>query len=185
MIGDVSSHGYRAALIMALVMSASSIHAQTTVDPAEMLNALLATLREELESTEMFISVFYAVIDPARRTLRYANAGHPHAFVVGGDGTTERLAALDPPLGMSPRHPPAVERPWVPGEDLLLLFTDGISDARSRLDVRLGEQVVLDLVRDARTEPPARIVETVFNALRAHVGDAIRRDDLTLLVARS
>lgn len=185
MIGDVSSHGYRAALIMALVMSASSIHAQTTVDPAEMLNALLATLREELESTEMFISVFYAVIDPSRRILRYANAGHPHAFVVAGDGTTERLAAIDPPLGMSPRHPPAAERPWAPGEDLLLLFTDGISDARNRLDARLGEQVVLDLVRDTRAEPPARIVEAVFSALRAHVGDAIRRDDLTLLVARS
>ena len=49
MIGDVSSHGYRAALIMALVMSAASIHAQTTADPQEMLNAMLATIADELE----------------------------------------------------------------------------------------------------------------------------------------
>lgn len=185
MIGDVSSHGYRAALIMALVMSASAIHAQTTVDPAEVLNALLATLREELESTEMFVTIFYAVLDPGRGTLRYANAGHPHAFLVNGDGAAERLAALDTPLGMGGTHPTAVERPWHAGTDLLLLFTDGISDARNRLDARLGEQVVLDIVRDSRREHPSVVVERIFDALRSHVGDAIRRDDLTLLVARS
>lgn len=185
LIGDVSSHGYRAALIMALVMSASSIHAQNTADPGEMLDALLRTLREELESTEMFISIFYAVIDPTHGMLRYANAGHPHAFCIAADGSAERLAALDPPLGMSAQHPSAAERPWRAGSDLLLLFTDGISDARNRLDTRLGEKKVLDVVRAARRERPDAIVERVFAALRSHAGDAIRRDDLTILVARS
>jgi len=56
MIGDVSGHGYRAALIMALSMSASAIHAQNFINPGEMLGALLRSLREELETTEMFIS---------------------------------------------------------------------------------------------------------------------------------
>jgi len=185
MIGDVSSHGYRAALVMALAMSASSIHGQDTVDPADMLNALLTTLREELESTEMFISVFYAVLDPKRRTMRYANAGHPHAFVIGASGDIERLAALDPPLGMSANHPSARERSWTPGSDVLLLFTDGIADARNRLDVRMGEKKVLEVVRAARHEHPDRIVDRVFGALRSHAGDAIRRDDLTLLIART
>ncbi|HEY8311512.1 MAG TPA: GAF domain-containing protein, partial [Gemmatimonadaceae bacterium] len=54
MIGDVSSHGYRAALIMALAMSAAAIHAQSTLDPGAMLHALLYSLREELSNTEMF-----------------------------------------------------------------------------------------------------------------------------------
>ncbi len=185
MIGDVSSHGYRAALIMALVMSATAIHAQTFVDPAEVLNALLGTLREELESTEMFVSLFYGVLDPGRGTLRYANAGHPHAFLVSEEGTAERLEALDTPLGMGGAHPSAAERSWHAGRDVLLLFTDGIPDARNRLDARLGEQVVIDIVREARHEHPTAIVERVFDALRLHVGDAIRRDDLTILVARS
>ncbi|MEO6443572.1 MAG: GAF domain-containing SpoIIE family protein phosphatase [Gemmatimonadaceae bacterium] len=185
MIGDVSSHGYRAALVMALVMSASAIHAQTTEDPGVMLNALLATLREELESTEMFISLFYAVLDPVHGSLRYANAGHPHAFVVDADGNAERLAALDPPLGMSIRHPGTSERSWTPQGDLLLLFTDGISDARNRQDLRLGEHRVIDIVRASRNEAPARIVGRVFDALHAHAGEMIRRDDLTLLVART
>ncbi len=71
------------------------------------------------------------------------------------------------------------------GTDMLLLFTDGIPDARNRLDARLGEEVVLDVVREARREHPKVVVERVFDALRSHVGDAIRRDDLTLLIARS
>jgi sigma-B regulation protein RsbU (phosphoserine phosphatase) len=185
MVGDVSSHGYRAALVMALVMSASSIHAQTTADPAEMLDALLATLKEELESTEMFISIFYCVIDPSRGTLRYANAGHPHAFVISERGEVERLAALDPPLGMSTQPASARERRWQAKRDLLLLFTDGISDSRNRLDLRLGEQQVIDVARSSRKDAPRAIVDKVFATLEAHAGDMIRRDDLTLLVART
>ena len=144
---------------MALVMSASQVHAQTTADPAEMLGALLATLSEELASTEMFVSVFYGVLDPARGRLRYANAGHPHAFMVMSDGCVERLPASTPPLGMTEKLPSTAERPWVPNEDLLLLFTDGVSDARNRYDQRLGESSITDVVRAHRHEPPAALLE--------------------------
>ena len=185
MIGDVSSHGYRAALIMALAMSASAIHAQTTTDPAETLNAIIGSMREELNTTEMFITAFYGVIDRDRGELRYANTGHPHAFLVQEDGHMERLPALDPPIGMVESAPSAVSRPWAAGRDLLLLFTDGISDARNRLGARLGEQPVLDIVREYRGETPTQIVDRVFQMLALHTGDAPLRDDLTLVVLRS
>ena len=185
MIGDVSSHGYRAALIMALAMSASAIHAQTTVDAAETLSALLASLRDELESTEMFITVFYGVIDPTAGVLRYANTGHPHAFLISGDGTVSRLPALDPPLGMTTGRPDGASRAWRRGSDLLLLFTDGVSDARNDAGVRLGEQPVLDIVTQHRHEPTAAILERVFDALRAHVGESPRPDDLALVIVRN
>ena len=185
MIGDVSSHGYRAALIMALAMSASAIHAQTTSDPGLTLDALLQSLREELESTEMFISVFYGVIDRDAKRLRYSNTGHPHAFVISAAGKVERLPALDPPLGMVNDATTVGERVWHAGKDLLLLFTDGISDARDRTGKRLGEQVVLELVCAHRADDPASIVERVFDVLRTHIGDTPLRDDLTLVVLRS
>ena len=185
MIGDVSSHGYRAALIMALAMSASAIHAQTTIDAAETLSALLASLRDELESTEMFITVFYGVIDPTAGVLRYANTGHPHAFIVSAEGNVSRLPALDPPLGMTTGRPDGASRPWRRGSDLLLLFTDGVTDARDASGVRLGEQPVLDIVSQYRHEPTATILERVFDALRAHVGDSPRPDDLALVIVRN
>jgi len=184
MIGDVSSHGYRAALIMALVMSAASIHAQTTADPQEMLNAILATIAEELESTEMFVSAFYGVIDPFRRRMRFANAGHPHAFSVTADGCVERLAAGAPPLGMSAAVPRTEERTWDPGSELLVLFTDGVTDARDRFDQRFGEEAVLEVVLANFTAAPRVILDQVLARLQQHTGDVIRRDDLTMVIAR-
>ena len=97
MIGDVSGHGYQAALIMALTMSASAIHAQTTGDPGETLGALLSSMREELATTEMFISLFYAVVDRNSGRLRYANAGHPHAFVIPKSGKVVVDFTAEPP----------------------------------------------------------------------------------------
>jgi phosphoserine phosphatase RsbU/P len=185
MIGDVSSHGIRAALVMALVMSASSIHAQSTADPAEVLSKLLSTLSDELEHTEMFVTLFYAVLDPVHGRIRYANAGHPHAFVLGADGSIERLGALDPPMGMCASQLKARDRAWNPNRDVLLVFTDGVSDARNLQDLRLGEERVLDLARSMREEAPQAVVERLFAMVASHVGDAPRRDDLTLLVARS
>jgi sigma-B regulation protein RsbU (phosphoserine phosphatase) len=185
MIGDVSSHGYQAALIMALAMSASAIHAQASSDPTETLAALQASLRDELATTEMFISAFYGVVDRRKGELRYANTGHPHAFVIGGDGAIQRLPALDPPLGMVTSAPHGSARSWAAKTDLLLLFTDGVSDARNRADARLGEQAVLDTVTSNRTRPTTEIVERVFAMLSQHMGDVPPRDDLTLVVLRS
>lgn len=185
MIGDVSGHGYQAALIMALAMSASAIHAQTTADPGETLNALLASMRDELATTEMFISMFYGVIDRDSGRLRYANAGHPHAFVIPKKGKIERLPALDPPLGMGPTAPSGKSRPWSVGHDMLLLFTDGVSDARNRAGERLGEERILELGRQHRDDPPKVLVERIFELLDQHIGDTRRRDDLTIVALRS
>jgi sigma-B regulation protein RsbU (phosphoserine phosphatase) len=184
MIGDVSGHGYQAALIMALTMSASAIHAQTTADPGETLHALFWTVKEELTTTEMFISAFYGVVDAPHGELRYANTGHPHAFVLGADGVRERLAASDPPLGMQDFRPSTASRRWTDG-DLLVLFTDGVSDARNRAGERLGEDRVLETIQRHRSKRPDVILEQVFRVLDQHTGDAARRDDLTLVILRT
>ena len=185
MIGDVSGHGYQAALIMALTMSASAIHAQGTDDPAEMLHRLYSSLREELNTTEMFVSALYAVVDRVAGVLRYGNMGHPHAFVVAADGSIQRLGAGGPPLGMLDEAPTSEARPWNINGDVLLLFTDGITDARNREGTRLDEQPVLDCVREYRAESPTTISDRVFRLLDEYTGDVPRRDDLTLVVLKS
>lgn len=185
MIGDVSGHGYQAALIMALTMSASTIHSQAIADPGEMLHALVSTLRDELAVTEMFISAFYAVIDPSGCEMHYSNTGHPHAFLLARDRDFERLAASDPPLGMDERRPLTARRTWNAKEDLLVLFTDGVSDARNRAGERFGEERILETIRANRDAPPADILGRVFSVLDAHTQGAPLRDDLTIVLARS
>jgi sigma-B regulation protein RsbU (phosphoserine phosphatase) len=184
LVGDVSGHGYQAALIMALTMSASAIHAQTTSDPGAMLGALLGSIQAELSESEMFVSMFYGVVDRVAGRMRYANAGHPHAFVLSRRGDVERLPAVDPPLGIGVGTPNGRARPW-DADDLLLLFTDGVSDARDPEGNRLSEDRVLEVARRCRAEPPGAIVDRLFDLVGEHARGTPPRDDLTIVALRT
>jgi sigma-B regulation protein RsbU (phosphoserine phosphatase) len=185
MIGDVSSHGFGAALIMALAMAASGIHAETAESPSEALRQMEGSLAEELAHTEMFLSLFYAVIDPAAGRIAYANAGHPHAFLVdGASGNAERLEATRPPLGLGvggEEH----SKPWRRREAILALFTDGLVDARNEIGERFGEERVLSHVKNLRTRPAREILEAVFTDIAAFTGGGPASDDRTLVLLKA
>ena len=185
MLGDVSLHGFPSALIMTLTMSAAAIYAREHDSPAQVLRHLDDALREELETTEMFLTVFYGVIDPKAGTLCYSNAGHPHAFAIhSDDGGLDRLIATDPPVGFAgPDAYGEEEVPWSVEDDLLLLFTDGLSDTLASEARGDGEERVLDAVISNRRRPASVIVEELF-ALTADADTKILGDDRTALVLR-
>jgi sigma-B regulation protein RsbU (phosphoserine phosphatase) len=186
MIGDVSSHGFPAALIMALSMSAATIYASEFGNPAKVLRHVDDALRGELESTEMYLTLFYGVIDPANGRLVYSNAGHPHAFVMRGAGDHTRLGATDPPLGIAgPESYAEEEVAWSSVEDILVLFTDGLSDTLSADGTgERGEQVVLSEVAANRDKSSNQIVDALF-ALTAAASPAIPSDDRTAIILRA
>ncbi len=183
-IGDVSSHGFSAALIMALTMSAIAIYAQEAAQPGEVMRRMHQALIDELESTEMYLTILYAVIDPAKGEIVYANAGHPHAFVIREDGEVERLGATNPPLGTMTLPEYGEGRARWQAEDLLFLFTDGLSDAYSGDSGINGEQQLLAEVIRIRGGEPTAILETIFDA--ANGGElAVPPDDRTAVLVRS
>ncbi|HMA42357.1 MAG TPA: GAF domain-containing SpoIIE family protein phosphatase [Gemmatimonadales bacterium] len=186
MIGDVSNHGFGAALIMALAMAASGIHAESSAAPAQVLGSLEQSLAAELARTEMYLSLFYAVVDPVEGVCSYANAGHPHAFLVrGATGEAQRLEATRTPLGLGPARPAADRKePWKRREDVLCLFTDGIVDAVGESGQRFGEDRVLAHLRALRTHRAQEILEAIFADLAAFTGGAPPSDDRTLLIAK-
>jgi sigma-B regulation protein RsbU (phosphoserine phosphatase) len=185
MIGDVSSHGFSAALIMALAISAAGIYAQQAGPPGEVLRSVHQALRKELETTEMYLTLFYCVLDPRAGRLTYANAGHPHAFRIAANGEAERLGATDPPLGMvtlDRYHEATVE--WRAGEDLLCLFTDGLSDTFAQGSSNgNGEMNLVRDVQQMRQAPLPEILERLF----AHVDRAdlqVPPDDRSAVLVR-
>ncbi|MEA3246678.1 MAG: SpoIIE family protein phosphatase [Gemmatimonadota bacterium] len=185
LVGDVSSHGYQAALIMALTMSAMAIHAQRGEGPAATVRALLETIADELRETEMFLALCYAVIDPAAGEVRWVNAGQPHAFVVSTDGAAARLGATGPPLGLASAAPSETARPWHAGSDTLVLFTDGVPDARNLDGETLGEPRVLEVIAARRRDSPSRVVDGVFALLEGHMGGVAPDDDQAIVVLRT
>jgi sigma-B regulation protein RsbU (phosphoserine phosphatase) len=182
MIGDVSGHGYQAALVMALALSAAAIHVQAAADPAATLEAVRRSIAEELSSTDMSLSLCYVIIDTVAHELRFANAGHPHAFRLGSDGVAVRLSAMSPPLGLSDAPVRGGALQWRPG-DRVLLFTDGMIDARNPLDQPLGEARILAAAsRIPREAGPMRLVSQLFDEVETHAKGVPPRDDLAVLV---
>lgn len=185
MLGDVSLHGFPSALIMTLTMSAAGIYAREHDSPARVLRDLDDALRDELETTEMFLTVFYGVLDPAAGRLVYSNAGHPHAFVIHENGGLDRLVATDPPVGFAGPDSYGEEAvAWEPGQDLLLLFTDGLSDTLASANRSDGEERVVDTVVALRHSPVHLIVDELFS-LTTESTPPIQGDDRTALVVRT
>ncbi len=184
MLGDVSLHGFPSALIMMLTMSAAGIFAQEVESPASVLRKLDDALSDELATTEMFLSLFYGVIDPARGILTYSNAGHPHAFVIRSDGEAERLVATDPPVGFAGSDSYGEETvSWSSDRDLLLLFTDGLSDTLATKGLKNGEAQILETAVETRSRGASHVIDALFQ-LSSNTSMSALADDRAALVVQ-
>lgn len=184
-IGDVSSHGFAAALIMAMTLSAVAIYAQEVGPPSEVLRRIHRALIDELEATEMHLSLFYGVLDPGAGRLTYANAGHPHAFRVRGSGAIVRLGATHPPLGTQSLDAYRdADTEWECGHDLLCLFTDGLSDAFADTAGAGGEARLVDEVVRLRDRTSAEILARLFDVAR-RARPPVPFDDQTAVLLRA
>jgi len=178
MLGDVSSHGPSAALIMALTLSAAALVARGEAGASEVLDGMREQMLGALETTEMYMTLFYAVVDPGKGILTYANAGHPHAHRVGTSGIS-RLAALDPPIGMAAR-PGFGEASvaWPHHTDTLIAFTDGLTE--DLVDpLAVPESAVCRRIAAGQLDPRGLV-----DALFEDQPDDLRLDDRTAVAVR-
>ena len=181
MLGDVSSHGYSAGLIMALTMSAASITVREREDPSEVLRGIHHELVRKLESTEMYMTLCYAVLDPGAGRIQYANAGHPHAFRISATGA-QRLDALNPPLGIAEFDAYSQkEVEWTQGTDMLLMFTDGISECLDS-DRMWSDERLTQMAMDSSGASAQEVLDRVFELAQPPGG--VAADDRTALVVK-
>jgi sigma-B regulation protein RsbU (phosphoserine phosphatase) len=186
LLADVSGHGTPAAVLMAITHSI----AHTLSGPAAPPSRLLAFLNDHLAAryttdSGTFVTAFYGVYDPATGVLTYASAGHNPPRVGRYDGAHVR--AIDRngslPLGIDANvcYQDTVER-LAPG-DVLLLYTDGITEARSPDGELFGVQRLDNVI--AECDGGARdLVTRVLNAVEDFTHGRAPTDDRTLLVAR-
>ncbi len=182
MVGDVSAHGFAAALLMASAVAAAGIHSAASSDPAQVLGALRESLADNLAEADHYLTVFFARIDPVLHVLTFSNAGHPHAFRVPANGVPRRLEATAPPLGLSVAPIGSAEVAWVAGEDLLCVWTDGLTDAANHQGERFGERRILDAIRARRAEHPEAIVAAIMGLVERFA--PVPSDDRTILILR-
>lgn len=186
LVADVADKGTGAALYMAL--SRTLIRTYALDYPDEPGRALQLANERILSDTEsdQFVTLFYGVLDPATATLTYSNAGHNPAFVIDLHGVreTQSLGQTGIPLGMFP------DMSWRQGticlepDDVLVMYTDGVSEAQDSLGAEFGEQRLLTAVQVCDHCAAAGMETAVLSAIESFVGEAPQFDDITLLILR-
>jgi serine phosphatase RsbU (regulator of sigma subunit)/CRP-like cAMP-binding protein len=182
-IGDVSGKGLPAALLMASCQAMLRDAAFGTSHAGMCLQVLNRRLHETT-AAEKFVTLFYAVIDATRHELHYANGGHNPPILIRADGSHRFLEAGGTILGILPHFPYEEERETLSPGDLLVLYSDGISEAMNADREQFGESRLADIVVRHRAEPAFRIKDAIFAALHTFVGALPLADDVTMVLVK-
>ena len=183
-IADVAGKGVPAALFMALSRTVLRANAQVPRSAREAVSEANTLIAEDAKSG-MFVTLFYAVVDPAEKTLAYVNAGHnPPLLFRSGGGRPVKLKGTGIIIGVMPDAEYREETIRLESGDLLLLYTDGVTEAINSAEEQFGEERLIETVMRSRDLPPAEIVGRVRDAVMQFSGDEPQFDDQTLMVIR-
>jgi sigma-B regulation protein RsbU (phosphoserine phosphatase) len=181
-IGDVSGKGVPAALLMASLQASVRGQAEGVASVA----ALMANVNRlvcDASPENRYATFFYAQFDPATRRLVYSNGGHNPPIVLRG-GDVLRLETGGPPVGLFRFSQYQQDEMVLQSGDLLVLFTDGVSEAENPGEDEWGEEALVDAARTCRGLPPVEAIARIMQAADHFAAGAPQHDDMTLVVAR-
>jgi putative ABC transport system permease protein len=189
-LADVAGKGIAAALVMSVVQASLRSIAETGVgEPGPASLADLAVRMNRLlhrsTGTNSYATFFYSRFDPARRELRYVNAGHNPPFLLrAAGGEIEELSIGGTIIGMFPiaRYEEGVVE--LHRGDVLLAFTDGVSEAHNPAEEEFGEDRLKDLLRRTAHLPVAEMSAKILEELKVWMSDAVQFDDLTFIAVK-
>jgi serine phosphatase RsbU (regulator of sigma subunit) len=180
-VGDVAGKGMPAALLMAN-LSAEVRHLVRSGSPLPEMAARVNRHVYDADLPGRFVTFALVLVDGVSHTLTVINAGHMAPFIRRAGGAVETLAeeVSGLPLGVDRASTyPSATVPFRRG-DVVVLFTDGVSEAMSRHDSLFGLEALKRAIATADSGP-ARVGDTVLRALRSHVGDRPQNDDIALV----
>jgi serine phosphatase RsbU (regulator of sigma subunit) len=177
-IGDATDKGVSAALLMATTCTMLRTAALGSISPGEVLARVNDLLAANIP-TGMFVTCFYAILDPGNGCLRYANAGHDLPFWRHSSGVSE-LRATGMPLGMMPGSRYDVQEATVEPGDSLLFYSDGLVEAHNAERAMFGFPRLMALM--ATHAGGTALVDFLLCELASFTGEHVEQeDDVTLM----
>jgi len=181
-IADVSGNGVPAALFMALSRTLIRASTLANADPAVAIGHANQLICED-SKTDMFVTLFYAILDSRAMTLDYVNAGHnPPLLLKGTSSDVVLLKARGIALGLTDEMDLQSARMDLRPGDVLVLYTDGVTEAINDHEEEFGEQRLLSVIMENRTLPAAELLEKILDAISTFAGNRPQHDDITLLI---
>ena len=183
-VGDVAGKGSPAALLMALLLAILRTLVEERLEPADLVRRLNLQVSRHVPGSR-FITLLYAVYDPATGCLTYVSAGHMPPLLMRHDGSTERLSEGGIALGMFDHSTYATGRVTIQPDDLLAVYSDGITEAENPRGIPFDETGLAAILRTRRLDGSlSSIGAAVVQAVEQHKGDKRLADDLTILLLR-
>jgi sigma-B regulation protein RsbU (phosphoserine phosphatase) len=183
-LADVAGKGIAAALLMSVVQASLRSLADTGAASLAELAAKMNRLLHRSTGSSSYATFFYAQFDEGTRRLRYVNAGHNPPYVLRADGTIEELPAGGTIIGMfaQSRYEEAA-LDLAPG-DVLIAFSDGVTEAMSPGEEEFGEERLKDALRRIGSLPVNEMASSLLEELKTWMADAPQHDDLTFVVMK-
>lgn len=181
-LGDTSGKGIGAALLMANLQANVRSQSAMALDHPQFLRSVNQLFYENTTDSA-YATLFFAEYDDRSRSLRYVNCGHYSALLLQTDNTLERLASTSTVLGLFPEWTGDVEERQLRTGDVLVLYTDGITEAFNDEWEEFGEDRLIDTLHRTRQQTSNAIVAAIVDEVRRfspHEQD----DDITLIVAK-
>jgi sigma-B regulation protein RsbU (phosphoserine phosphatase) len=183
-IGDVSGKGTPAALLMANLQATIRALVPLGFPLAELTGKVNDLLCENTGGSK-FVTFFWGIMDSHGRTLRYVNAGHNYPILFRRDGSMKMLDKGGMILGvLKTTLPYEQETVALRSGDVLVMYTDGISEAMNRAGQEYGEERLEQVVRSQQDSTADQILKEIYDDVVTHAGGAPQSDDITMMVLK-
>jgi len=182
-IGDVSGKGVPAALLMANLQAFLKTTCKQGMN-LEDATALINDLISENTSDGKFITFFWAVFEDNKKSMHYVNAGHNHPLLIR-DGKIRKLGRGGIILGvMKTIYPYESERIQLQKDDVIVLFTDGITEAMNTNGEEFSDEKLEELSLQISDKPSEKILNSIKKEVQSFATGTVQSDDMTIVILK-
>jgi anti-anti-sigma factor len=189
-VADVSGKGVPGSLVMTMIRTALRMEARGNYSAAEVMARMNDFVTEDMKKG-MFVTIFYAILDSKNRIISYASAGHNPMILYRAE--TDETYFLNPrgfPVGISLpddtlfRRSIDVEKIKLKKDDMLVIYTDGVTEAMNEMRQQYGEERLIQLIKESGKLSPQEFIELLSNEIKGFTGDQAQNDDITVVAIK-
>jgi len=189
-VADVSGKGVPGSLVMTMIRTALRMEARGNYSAAEVMARMNDFVTEDMKKG-MFVTIFYSILDSKNRIISYASAGHNPMILYRAE--TDETYFLNPrgfPVGISLpddtlfRRSIDVEKIKLKKDDMLVIYTDGVTEAMNESRGQYGEERLIQLIKDSGKLSPQEFIARLSDNIKAFTGDQPQNDDITVVAIK-
>jgi sigma-B regulation protein RsbU (phosphoserine phosphatase) len=182
-VADISGKGLPAALLMSNIQATLRATLGSHPSLADLAGRVNSLLYASTPSNK-YATAFFLEYDPSSGQCAYVNGGHNDGILLRRDGSVTLLATTGLPVGLFARADYEEGRTAMEPGDLLLLYSDGVTEADDVSEEEFGMDRTIDVLRAHRDEPASAIVDHMIHAIDEFAGAAPQHDDITLMALK-